>query len=177
MWARDEGKVDWKISRVIHIIGAIIRGNGMRNNEEADRFFGFDLISSIGTHWMFPAFPEEEMSVNASTRILRNLDGLLAEVPLDGHSTIPHFLESPVRTPAYWFARKPGRFDRSHPDCRPDVKALHQTHPNDRDHPLGVNYGSMIGRVRDLSNVAEALEAADAKWSTLSETVGQPESA
>ncbi len=30
---------------------------------------------------------------------------------------------------------------------------------------------------RDLSNVAEALEAANAKWSTLAETVGQPEPA
>jgi len=48
---------------------------------------------------MLPAFAEEEISRNDKTRILRNSDGLLAEVPLDGHDTIPHFIESSVQTP------------------------------------------------------------------------------
>ena len=29
-------------------------------------------------------------------------DGVLAEVPIDGHSTIPHFLESSIKSPADW---------------------------------------------------------------------------
>lgn len=131
----------------------VFRDNGISNNEEADRFFGFDPIHTISTPWMHPCFPEEEISVNDTTRILRNRDGLLAEVPVDGHGTIPHFLESSIRTPADWYAMKQERFDRSHPDRKPDVGALLQRHPNDRDYPLGVNCGSMIGRVRDLLTV------------------------
>ena len=39
---------------------------------------------------MSPAFPYETVEVRETTRVLINEDGLLAEVPLDGHDTIPH---------------------------------------------------------------------------------------
>lgn len=131
----------------------IFTENGIRTNAQADRFLGFDPIFPIGTPWMHPSFPREEISVNATTRILRNRDGLLAEVPIDGHASIPHFIESPIRTPGDWYAMKAERFDRAHPERKPDVEALLQEHPNDREYPLGVDCGSMIGRVRDVLTV------------------------
>jgi len=48
---------------------------------------------------------------------------------------------------------KAERFDRSSPGHRPDLEKLQLRHPADRDYPLGVNCGSMIGKVRDLLTV------------------------
>jgi hypothetical protein len=131
----------------------ILRDNGIRNNAEADRFFGFDPIADVGPPWMLPVFPEEEISRTGTTRILRNPDGLLAEVPIDGHETIPHYLESSVKCRADWERIKAERFDRSHPARRPDTAALLDQHPEDRDYPLGVHCASMIGKVRDMLTI------------------------
>jgi len=45
---------------------------------------------------------------------------------------------------------KTERFDPAHPKRVVDVAAMKARHPEDRDYPLGVNCGSMIGRVRDM---------------------------
>ena len=77
-----------------------------------------------------------------------NGDGLLAEVPRDAHDTIPHFLKATVCTPDDWKRVKAERF---RPEGRViDVEALKKAHPADRDYPLGVDVGSMIGTIRDM---------------------------
>lgn len=131
----------------------IFRDHGITSNDDADIFLNFDRTANVQTPWMHPVFPEEEISCNTETRILRNGDGLIAEVPLDGHDTIPHFLESSIQTPDDWAKVKAERFDRQHPDRKPDIAALLRMHPADRDYPLGVNVGSMIGKVRDMLTV------------------------
>ena len=45
---------------------------------------------------------------------------------------------------------KEERFNRDDPARIPDVAAILRQHPADRDYPLGVNCGSMIGRIRDM---------------------------
>ena len=125
--------------------------NGVRNNAEADIFFNFDRIAGVsGTIWMHPAFEERVVEETETTRIMINQDGLLAEVPKDSHSTIPHYLESSITTPDDWQRVKAERFRRSDPDRKIDVEALKKTHPPDRDYPLGINCGSMIGRIRNM---------------------------
>lgn len=131
----------------------IFRDHGITNNEDADVFLNFDRTANVHTPWMHPVFPEEEISRNTETRILRNGDGLIAEVPVDGHDTIPHFLESSIKTPDDWARVKAERFDRQHPDRKPDLAAILQEHPADRDYPLGVWVGSMVGKVRDMLTV------------------------
>ena len=74
-------------------------------------------------------------------------------MPLDGHDTIPHYLEATVKTPEDWAKVKAERFDPKHPDRKIDVAAILAEHPNDRDYPLGVWSGSMIGKVRDMLTV------------------------
>jgi len=128
----------------------MFRDHGITNNADADIFLNFDRIPIVDTPWMHPYFPEEEISRNATTRILRNSEGLLAEVPLDGHSTIPHYIEASIKTPEDWARVKAERFDRRDPVRKPDIAAILQQHPNDRDYPLGVSAGSMIGRVRNI---------------------------
>jgi hypothetical protein len=125
--------------------------NGITNNAEADVFFNFDIIRGVGGRtWMHPPFPEEVIDETETTKIIRNVNGLTAEIPKDGHDTIPHFIRSSITTPDDWAKVKAERFSRDHPDRVVDVEAIQKNHPPDRDYPLGVGCGSMIGRVRDM---------------------------
>jgi uroporphyrinogen decarboxylase len=126
--------------------------NGVTNNAEADRFFNFDRIETIsGNVWLGPAFEDGTLvEMRQTTKVIMNSDGLLAEVPLDGHDTIPHFLASSIKTPDDWERVKKERFRLDDPDRKLDIDALKKLHPADRDYPLGVWCGSMIGKIRDM---------------------------
>lgn len=141
----------------------IFRDNGIRDNDTADVFLNFDRQYSIGQHFIHPPFPEEEISRTETTRVLRNSEGLLAEVPLDGHDTIPHYLGSSINEPSDWETVKRERFRRDDPARVQDIDTLKTRFPDDRDYPLGVNTGSMIGRVRNLLTV-EGLAYATADY-------------
>jgi hypothetical protein len=125
--------------------------NGITSNRAADQFFNFDVTAGIGGRvWMNPAFESKTVSESGDRRIIQNRDGLLAEVPRDGHDTIPHFLESSIVTPEDWKRCKAERFRRDDPARIPDIAAMKKAHPETRDYPLGVSCGSMIGRIRDM---------------------------
>jgi hypothetical protein len=125
--------------------------NGIRGNWEADRFFNFDRIEGTGGHaWIHPPFEDKVISETATHRILMNGDGLLAEVPKDGHSTIPHYIKSSIQTPDDWKKIKAERFRLDDPVRKIDVAAIKKAHPAGRDYPLGIGCGSMIGKVRDM---------------------------
>ena len=129
----------------------MFRDNGITNNAEADRFFSFDRIDGVsGNWWMSPPFPEVEIGRTETRRILQNADGLIAESPIDGHDTIPHYLKSSITTPDDWKKVKEERFRLDDPARIIDIEALKKYHPDDRDYPLGVFCGSMIGKIRDM---------------------------
>ncbi|MBL7133781.1 MAG: hypothetical protein ISS78_06760 [Phycisphaerae bacterium] len=127
--------------------------NGVTTNAQADEFFNFDRIAGIsGRSWIHPAFPSEVISETDTTRIIRNGNGLVAEVPLDGHDTIPHFIKATIVTSDDWARAKEERFNVDHPDRIVDIESLKARHAigPGRDYPLGVDCGSMIGRIRDV---------------------------
>ncbi len=125
--------------------------NGITNNPDADVFFNFDIIRSVGGHFeMHPAFDEKVLEERETTRLVRDGMGLIKEIPRDGHDTIPHYIGSTITCPEDWKRAKEERFRRDDPVRVPDVDALKHAHPADRDYPLGVHCGSMIGRVRDM---------------------------
>ncbi len=129
----------------------LFKDNGIRRNSEADIFFSFDRIEVFRPCvWMSPPFEETVVEESGDKRILRNRDGLLAEVPKDGHDTIPHFLKAGIVTPDDWKRCKEERFQRDDPARRIDVEGLRRRHPPDRDWPLGIHCGSMIGKIRDM---------------------------
>ena len=64
-----------------------------------------------------------------TTRIIMNKDGLLAEVPKDGHDTIPHFIKSSITTPDDWKRVKEERFRRDDPARKVDIDALKKKYP------------------------------------------------
>ena len=129
----------------------IFVANGITNNGQADRFFNFDRIAGAGGNvFMHPGFEEKVVDETETTKTIRNAQGLLAEVPKDGHGTIPHYIKSAIAAPADWANVKAERFDPDHPDRKVDVDAMRAKHPPGRDYALGVGCGSMIGRVRDM---------------------------
>ncbi len=129
----------------------IFRDHGIGSNEEADLFFNFDVITTIGGEvWMVPPFEEKVVEIRENTRLLINGDGLLAEVPLDGHDTIPHYIKASIVTPDDWARVKAERFRLDDPRRIIDIDKLKREHPDDREYPLGVWTGSMIGKIRDM---------------------------
>ena len=113
--------------------------NHITNNEEADIFFNFDPIGVVaGNYWLAPTFPQSVVSETATTRILMNSSGLLAEVPKDGHDSIPHYIKASIVTPEDWKRCKAERLRRDDPARKVDIARLKQLHPPTRNYALGV---------------------------------------
>jgi len=130
----------------------LFKDNGITNNWEADIFFNFDRQYHIGGKiWLNPPFKNEVVEVRATTKVLINEDGLFAEVPLDGHDTIPHYIKSSIQGPDDWKKVKAERFRFDDHERIVDIEALKRVwDAPDRDYPLGVWVGSMIGKIRDM---------------------------
>lgn len=129
----------------------MFRDNAITNNAEADLFFNFDRIDVIYPNvWMHPTFGYSVVEERQTTRVLRNPDGLLAEVPKDGHDTIPHYLQATIVTPDDWKKVKEERFRIDDPARTIDIAAVRAAHSPTRDYPLGIHCGSMIGKIRDM---------------------------
>jgi len=125
--------------------------NGITNEDDAHVFLGFDPIEVVrGEIWMSPPFEERIIERKERTLIIQNTEGLTAEIPSDNHSTIPHFIHSPITTPDDWKRVKEERFRPDDPARIVDIPALKAAHPDDHEYPLGVYCGSMIGRIRDM---------------------------
>jgi uroporphyrinogen decarboxylase len=132
---------------------SIFRDNGIRSNDEAHYFFNLDVMEQVAESfgcWLHPGYPEEVIEESGTKRIIRNRDGLLAEVFTDGHSTIPHFTDSSIKTPEDWRRFKGEHLRLDDPARRVDVDAIRRAHPRDRGYPLAVHCGSLIGKVRDM---------------------------
>lgn len=125
--------------------------NKITNNSEADIFFNFDIIKEVGGNvWLSPSFENKVVRETADTIVKMNSDGLLAEIPRDGHDTIPHYIKASIVTPADWKRCKEERMRRDDPKRRINIDLLKKQHPPARDYPLGVSCGSMIGKIRDM---------------------------
>jgi len=125
--------------------------NGVTNELEANHYFSFDRIWAIsGNVWLSPSFANQIVEERATTTVIMNEDGVLAEVPKDRHDSIPHFLKPSVVTPADWQRVKAERLQRDDPTRKMDIEALKFFDPVDRDFPLGINCGSIIGKIRDM---------------------------
>jgi len=125
--------------------------NHITNNEEADVFFNFDKFDMIGGNtWLSPIFEKKVVRETATSVIMMNGDGLLAEIPKDRHDTIPHYIKATIVTPEDWKKCKAERMRRDDPARRMDIDLLKKKYPSNRDYPLGVFCGSMIGTIRNI---------------------------
>ena len=125
--------------------------NGITNEGEANLFFNFDRIGAIGGNcWISPPFEHKVVSETETTYLIQNGDGLLAEVPKDGHDTIPHYVKATIVTPDDWAKAKDERFRLDDPNRIVNLESIKQWATPDRDFPLGVDAGSMIGVIRNM---------------------------
>ncbi len=126
--------------------------NNITNNGQADELFNFDSIRTFsGKNWLEPDFGDNTViEENDTTKIVMNRDGLTAEIPKDGHDTIPHYLKSSISNPDDWKKIKEERFQIDIPERKIDVESLKRQYPSDRNFPLGISCGSMIGKIRDM---------------------------
>ena len=144
----DENFIEWDI----------FTENGIKDNAMVDEFFSFDRMWDIGGHTcMYPYIEQQIIEVREKTQIIINPDGLLAEVPLDGGgSSIPHFIKSSVNSPDDWKKMKEEHFDIKHPGRKINIERLRNNDRwsippcEERDFPLGIYCGSMIGKIRDI---------------------------
>jgi len=137
----DENFTDWDL---------FVEHN-VTNHDEGHQLFNFDNIDILsGNLFISPGFAETIIEETETSKIIINSHGLMAEVRKDSHSTIPHFIKSSIETPEDWKIIKEERFRRDDPTRVVDIEAAKARFPENRDFPLGVNTGSMIGRVRDM---------------------------
>ena len=112
-----------------HSVGCF-KDNKITNNGEADILFGFDRFAGCGGNiWMSPTFTQVTVSETENYYVVRNADGLLAEMPKTGKSSIPHYLKSSVVTPDDWMAVKKERFNVDDParKINTEFQAMHVT--------------------------------------------------
>jgi len=129
----------------------IFKEHGITNEGQANVFFHFDRIEGVSpNNWMCPGFENKVIRETATTKIIINNDGLTAEVPKDGHDTIPHYINSSVTTPEDWERVKEEHFHFNDEARIPDPELMKKRHPAGRDYPLGIDCGSMIGKIRDM---------------------------
>jgi hypothetical protein len=129
----------------------LFKDNNITGHKQAHEFLGMDKIETIGgSVWMNPGFERKVIGETENKQIIQDDNGVKGEIPKDGHSTIPHYTDPAVKTPEDWYRIKKERFRINIPQRTIDIEKLQKEHPADRDYPLGVSCGSMIGKIRDL---------------------------
>ena len=132
-------------------IWTIFKKNGITNEGQANQYFAFDdALDWVWLNtWLNPCFENKVVSETETTRIIMNGEGLLAEVPKDGHDTIPHYIKSSIVTPDDWKRCKEERLRRDDPARKLDV-AWMKSYPAVRERARGIYCGSMIGLIRNM---------------------------
>ncbi|HIE53093.1 MAG TPA: hypothetical protein EYP85_15180 [Armatimonadetes bacterium] len=119
------------------------------DNAKADRFFGFARRETLPLHLgLLPPFETQILEETDKYRIVVDGNGVKSVVHKDGRSSIPHYLEFPLKTRADWEEFK-ARLDPHNPRRQPanweELKARYAQ----RDYPLGVPCGSLFGWIRN----------------------------
>ena len=129
----------------------LFKDNHVTGNHEVDAFFSFDYMDGVwGNCGIHPGFGYEILEDKGDTIISRDGMGLISESPKDGHSTIPHIIDWTVKTPEDWKKVKEEHFNLDDPARIVDLAAYKKHQSPDRDYPLSVACGSLIGNVRDM---------------------------
>lgn len=121
------------------------------DNAKADRYFGFEPRPMVpvvaGLH---PGFEPRIVEETEAYRIHVDVAGVKSIVHKDGTSSIPKYLEFPLRDRAVWERDFLERLDPANPDRYPDWEEEQRRWASaGRDVPLGVTTGSLFGWVRN----------------------------
>ena len=119
------------------------------NERTAYEYFGIEGYHmapiNVGMRGVMPWTLLEE---KAGKRIYRDEMGVTAEINLEGNQSIPHFLDYPIKDRETWQPYRRALEDMSgrYPDNWDELARKYEQ----RDYPLGIGIGSMIGTARNL---------------------------
>ena len=127
----------------------------INDNAAAERYFGFSARSEVPVILgLYPEFERKVIEETEKYQIIMDTDGVKKKVFKDGTSTIPHFLEFPLKGRREWEEIFKPRLDAKlkirYPENRKDweeVKARYND-PN-WDKPVGISIGSLFGWLRN----------------------------
>ncbi len=120
------------------------------NNEAAAyAYFGIEnwRNAPVNVMGLKPGFEQEVLEEDEEYRVYRDGEGSVAKINKKGHKSIPHYIDFPIKDRASWESFKE-RLQPS-PDRIPDNWPALAEKYNQRDYPLAVGIGSMIGRPRN----------------------------
>lgn len=128
-------------------------GQGLPRDVWLNTYFGMDrqyehFPTNLG---MMPSFDVVVLEDRGDSEVVIDSAGVKLERRKDG-SSIPHFLEFPVRDRASWEEMKK-RYDPTSPRRQPEYFQDAVRTRQDRDYPLGINCGSLYGWCRNLMGV------------------------
>lgn len=119
------------------------------NERQLDAYFGYDRRVGVPVKLdILPPFEREVLEETDTHLIIRDTNGSIAEVNKDGSSSIPHYLQFPIKGRRDWDAFK----ERLDPDTVGRVPenvlelAAQYRHS---DLPVGLSIGSLFGKLRD----------------------------
>lgn len=137
----------------------------VKNEWEADRYFGFDPRGGLGPNLgMIPAFEHKVLEETATTVTVRDSSGVVSIQSKLG-SSIPKFIEFPVKTREDFLAIKE-RYNASDPTRYPADWARRVEDAKKLDYPVAIGLGGFYGWLRGwmgVENVSIAF-ASDPKW-------------
>ena len=119
------------------------------SNEKADVFFGFDPAGGVPIDLgLRPGFEHVLLEENERYQIVRDGGGVKCMIYKDGSSSIPHYLEFPIRNREDWadFKRRldphdPARYAHDWEAVRKSLEG--------HDIPVGIGIGSLFGWIRN----------------------------
>ena len=146
----EELKEDWM--KEGHLPSSFRRADGAIPDRLVEEYFGVEQFESVNARvGTLPLREFETIERTADRWTYRDGLGVLQTHQIDGTSTIPHFLEFPVRDRATWEAFRDEFLDVNHPartlseEQLAAMQALSRTSAN----PVSIYFGSFIGWVRD----------------------------
>ncbi len=97
---------------------------------------------------LFPPFETRVIHEDERHKLVIDSQGVKCEIKKDGTSSIPHFIEFPLKDRKSWeeFRKK---LDANDPSRYPENWDFLKEEWEIRDYPLGINCGSLFGRLRD----------------------------
>ena len=119
------------------------------SEKKAYAYFGIEdyAMAPVATG-LVPAFEEVTVEETADRRLYRDEEGVLREMNKAGYKSIPHFVDFPIKSRGDFVAYRE-RLDPATPGRYPDEWDRIAAAYRERDFPLGINRGSMIGVVRN----------------------------
>jgi uroporphyrinogen decarboxylase len=116
---------------------------------QLDAYFGYDRRVSVPVNVdLNPRFEYKVLEEDARHKVIQDTNGTIAQINKDGSSSIPHFLEFPIKGRDDW-ERFKERLDPDTPGRLPENVIELAARYRTSKVPVGVNIGSMFGRLRD----------------------------